>query len=185
MIQIKNVSKSYDGKAVLNGFSCEIPSTGITAFSGASGIGKTTLAKIIANLESADSGSISGLENKKISVVFQEDRLFPHLTALENVSIVSNEQNAREILSDFGLQDDMELKPSEMSGGMCRRVALARAIAFGGDLLILDEPFKGLDADTKKVVFNSVKEFSKSASVLLITHDNDEIENADKIIKLN
>lgn len=184
MIEVKNISKTYDGKKVLNDFSCSIPDTGITVLRGASGIGKTTLIRIIAGLEKADGGRVEGTADKKISVVFQEDRLFAHMTALENASVASDEKTAEKFLKEFGLGEDMDKKPDELSGGMCRRVAIARALAFGGDLLILDEPFKGLDAGTKETVFGTVVNFAKTAAVLLVTHDHVDAGIADRVIDI-
>lgn len=184
MIKIEKLSKSFGEKKVLNDFSCEIPETGLTVISGASGIGKTTLIRLIAGLESADSGSITGLDGKTISIVFQEDRLFPHLTALENASIVSDVQTAERILTAFGLGGDLDKKPSELSGGMCRRVSIARALAYGGDLLLLDEPFKGLDDKLRADVFRFILDYSKSAAVILISHDSGFNSYANKIIEL-
>ena len=184
MIKIENLSKSFGEKKVLNDFSCEIPETGLTVISGASGIGKTTLIRLIAGLETADSGSITGTDGKRISVVFQEDRLFPHLTALENAAIVSDVQTAERILTAFRLGGDLDKKPSELSGGMCRRVSIARALAYGGDLLILDEPFKGLDEKLRADVFEAVLEFSKKSAVILISHDSVFDPYAKKIIKM-
>lgn len=184
MIKIEKLSKSFGSKKVLDDFSCEIPEPGLTVISGASGIGKTTLARLIAGLETADSGSITGTDDRKISVVFQEDRLFPHLTALENAAIASDAQTAERILTAFGLGGDLDKKPSELSGGMCRRVAIARALAYGGDLLILDEPFKGLDEKLRADVFEAVMEFSKKSAVILISHDSGFDSYANKIIEL-
>lgn len=184
MIKLDKISKSFDGKKILNNFSCSISDTGITAVRGASGSGKTTLARIIAGLETADNGKISGLENKKVSFQFQEDRLFPYMTALENASVASDTDTAKSILIRFGLENDLDKKPNELSGGMCRRVSLARALAYGGDILILDEPFKGLDSETKEIVFTAVKEFSKNSCVLLITHDGEDLVNADSVIEI-
>lgn len=183
MIKIQNLTKSYKENIIEN-FSCVIDDTGITVFYGASGIGKTTLLRIISGLEKPDSGQIYGLENKKISYMFQEDRLFSHLTALENVSLVSNENTAKELLKKFGLQNYYNNKIPELSGGMCRRVALARALAFDADVLLLDEPFKGLDNNLKNQIIPVIVDYSKNHSVILVTHDSQEIKVADKIIEI-
>lgn len=184
MISIINISKSFENKKVLDSFSCSIADTGITAVKGASGSGKTTLARIIAGLEKYDSGKITGIIGRKISFQFQEDRLFPHMTALENASVASDTEAAKELLVRFGLENDLDKKPDELSGGMCRRVSLARALAYGGDILILDEPFKGLDYETKEAVFSAVREFSQKSCVILITHDGDDFENSDAVITM-
>jgi NitT/TauT family transport system ATP-binding protein len=185
MIKIENISKKFEDKIIFGNFSCEIPDTGITVLRGASGIGKTTLARIIAGLEKPDGGEITGLKDKKISFVFQEDRLFSHMTALENVQTVSDKTTAEKILTEFGLGEDLNKKPDELSGGMCRRVAIARALAYGGDLLILDEPFKGLDEKLKEKIFQKILDFSTGSAVLLITHDSIDYGKMKKIINLD
>ena len=98
----------------------------------------------------ADGGEIIGSDGMNFSVVFQEDRLFPSLTALGNVSLVSDETTARRLLDLVGLHGSEDKYPDELSGGMSRRVAIARALAYGGDALILDEPFKGLESELKE-----------------------------------
>lgn len=184
MIRINNIYKAFAEKQVLNNVCAEIPDTGIFAISAPSGQGKTTLLRILCSLEQPDSGNITGIKGKKISVVFQEDRLLPWCTALENVSCVSDKAKAIEILSELELQSDLDKKPHELSGGMCRRVALARALAFNGDILLLDEPFKGLDRKLKSKILEIIKVYSQSHCVILVTHDEDELSCADKILKL-
>ena len=185
MIRINNISKAFGEKQVLRNVSADIPDTGIFAICAPSGSGKTTLLKILCSLDSPDSGTIEGIENKKLSVVFQEDRLLPWCTALENVELVCDEKRAKELLKSVELEDDINKKPNELSGGMCRRVALARALAFNGDILLLDEPFKGLDKDLKERIFKLVADYAKNHTVILITHDEEEMSRADKILKLN
>lgn len=184
MIKLKNISKSFNGKTVLNDFSCELPEVGLIGVSGASGSGKTTLARIIAGLTAPDSGTVEGIEKKKIAFVFQEDRLFEHLSALDNVALVADRDASERYLCRFGLENDFNKKPSELSGGMRRRVALARALAYGGDLIILDEPFKGLDDEMKQTVFSAVEEYSQNAAVILISHDLADFEKAKLVINI-
>lgn len=174
MIKIENISKSFGGKQVLKNISAEIPESGIFAVSGVSGSGKTTLLRILAGLEKPDGGTVSGLDGKKISVMFQNDRLLPWLTALENIAVVCNRETAEKWLEKVELLPAADKKPNELSGGMCRRVALARALAFDGDVLLLDEPFKGLDSALRGRMIKSVEEFAQTRPVILITHDSDE-----------
>ena len=183
-ITLKNVTKSFDSVRVLDLPALEIPDTGIFAILGASGNGKTTLLRILAALETPDSGSVEGLDGKKISVVFQEDRLLPTLTALQNVAIVSNEKNAKDALCAVGLSDAADKLPSQLSGGMARRVALARAIAYGGDVYLLDEPFKGLDSEIKNQVVSLFVKLAEKASVIIVTHDEQEAALAAKSVHL-
>lgn len=184
MIELINVSKDFSGRTVFSNISCIVKDKGITAVTGPSGSGKTTLARIISGLDTSFSGEIKKNDCNRITYVFQEDRLLESLNAVENVAIVSDREKAVELLTLFGLGDDLEKKPSELSGGMKRRVAVARALAFGGDLLVADEPFRGLDEDIKKVVFDEIKKFSKLSAVLLITHDSEDIKSAVGIINL-
>lgn len=178
MLKIRNLNKKYDENIVLENFSLDIKDVGITAVMGASGIGKTTLLNIIAGLVPADSAEITS-DFAKISYKFQEPRLFPWLTALENVRIADGkmpEQAAVMWLEAVGLEDDIGKYPYELSGGMCQRVALARTLAHGGDLLLLDEPFSAVDIETKEKLIDVVKEYGRSHAVIVVTHDVAEAE---------
>lgn len=168
---IRNISKSYDGKKVLDKLSFEIPDKGIFGIFGASGHGKTTLLRLICGLEKPDSGEIFGTTELKFSVVFQEDRLLPSLTALENVALVSDKATASGLLERVGLAESANKYPSELSGGMSRRTAIARALAYGGDMLILDEPFKGLEAELKEDIGKLICEYAQTKPVVIVTHD--------------
>ena len=124
-------------------------------------------------------------ENLKIGVVFQDDVLLPWYSAKENVAAVSTEEAAVKWLSAFDLGDSLDKKPNQLSGGMKRRVAVARACAFNPDILILDEAFKGLDYDIKKRVIDILKAEFKDKTIIFASHDKDEIEMfAPRIIEL-
>ncbi len=181
MLEIKNLVKTYGDNTVIGGISLTVPGSGIHGIFGPSGCGKTTLLRLIAGLEKADSGEITGTQGKKIAFVFQEDRLIPACTALRNVSLVSDVETAKRYLKLLHLENDTEKYPGEMSGGMCRRVAIARALAYGGDILILDEPFKGIEKDLKEEVQGIVREYAKTRPVLFVTHDEDEKLIADSV----
>lgn len=183
-IQAEKLTKKYADKTVLKDLTLTFPERGIVCLLGASGIGKTTVLRLFAGLEKPDSGSIAGLENKKISMVFQNDRLLPGFTALENIAAVTSSETAMLWLERMELGDAAGKKPAELSGGMCRRVALARALAFGGDVLLLDEPFKGLDKELKKHIIPYIKEFSENALVIFVTHDDQEAAIADAVFEL-
>ena len=148
MIALDRMTAGYPGKAVFQDVSLRLPDRGTVALMAPSGYGKTTLLRLLAGLMQPQSGEIIGLENKNISFLFQEDRLLPWLTAEKNVALVSDENAARAWLEKMEIPRGDQY-PKEMSGGMQRRVALARAMAFGGDILLLDEPFKGLDEDLR------------------------------------
>lgn len=168
-IILKNISKSYGENTVLDNVNIEIPDCGIFGIFGPSGCGKTTLLRIICGLEKPDSGEITGA--KKFSVVFQEDRLMPTLTALGNVAAVSDNETAKLWLERVGLAESLDKLPSELSGGMKRRVAVARALAFDAEALILDEPFKGLEAELKESIAKLICEYAQNKPVILVTHD--------------
>ena len=185
-ISIECVSKSFGEKEVLCGFSLELPSSGTVAVVGPSGCGKTTLLRIIAGLEKPDSGTVTGTPGH-FSMVFQEDRLLDGVSAYGNVLAVldrKKKQAALDWLGHMGLRDDRNLLPGEMSGGMRRRLAIARAMAFGGDLLLLDEPFAGLDDATREKIYPSIfQNASKARLTILVTHDQKEAERlADRLI---
>lgn len=189
MLEIKNVSKAYGEKKVFDNFSLTLPDQGVYAVCTPSGSGKTTLLRLIAGLEKPDSGEVVLPENAEISVVFQEDRLLSSLNVRGNVAVVLGDIDASRRLADecikrCGLSDVAEKPVSSLSGGMKRRVAIARAVAFGGNILLLDEPFKGLDDATKRMTADFVFENKQNRLTIMITHDLSEAEAyADEIIK--
>lgn len=181
MLEVKNVSKAYDNKQVFDNFSLDFGESGRWALLGPSGCGKTTLLRLISGLEKPDSGEIIFHRPAKISMVFQEDRLLQALDVRGNILAVlgkdaESRRLADECLHRCGLQGVADEFPASLSGGMQRRVAVARAIAFKGDILLLDEPFKGLDDDTKRQVGDFVFENDDNRLTILITHDKDEAQ---------
>ena len=182
-MKVEGLYKAYGDKKVLDGLSFTA-SAGITGIFGPSGIGKTTLLRIIAGLEKPDCGKISDVG--KISFCFQEPRLLPWKSALENASIAERKQGlAREILVSLGLGDDLALHPGELSGGMQKRVALSRSLAARFDTLLLDEPFAGLDNDAAEKAFEAVRQYADGKCVLLVSHDGKAMEKADNIIYIH
>ncbi len=175
-IEVKDLSKSFDGKRVLSGLSFTLPETGVVEIYGPSGGGKTTLLRLLMGLETPDGGEIRGLEGKKFSAVFQEDRLLTQLDAVSNVRFASRvgAEEARACLAWLGLMDLGAQRVASMSGGMKRRVAIARALCAGGDVLVLDEPFKGLDEDTRAKTMECVLRRAAGMLILLVTHDRAE-----------
>lgn len=169
MITLKNVSVSFDGRQIFKDFSLELDNTGIVLITGPSGCGKTTLARLLLGLLSADSGSIE-TNGLRISAVFQEDRLVPSLSALDNVALVSERAAAEKRLAEMKLADSADLYPDELSGGMKRRVAIARALAFGGDVLLLDEAFNGINEELASEILKNIVDEYKDRLIIAVTH---------------
>lgn len=172
MIELKDLTVAYGDKPVLRGLDATLPDDGCVAVRGASGAGKTTLLRVLAGLVAPAAGSISGLSQRCVSMVFQEDRLLPWRSALENVALVSNGDTAREWLALVGLSKEGDSLPGALSGGMRRRVAIARALAYSDDVLLLDEPFTGLDAALRARVAAEIR--SRARLIVLVTHDAEE-----------
>lgn len=175
---ITDLCKTFDDNEVLKNVNITLKDNSIYCLMGASGIGKTTLLRILMGLEHADSGSMSGIDIKSISCMFQEDRLIPYLSAIDNVRIVLRGKNNRDEISNNLLSilpdDSLDMPVSSLSGGMKRRVALARALSYPGKLIILDEPFTGLDKDTKLNVIDYILKMRNNRTLLITTHGTDD-----------
>ncbi len=185
MLKINNLSFSFENNVILKDFSCEFARGERVNISGPSGKGKTTLLRIIASLQKDYEGEIVFGKGIKISMVFQDDVLLPWYTALENVTCVCSGEKAKLWLIRLGLGDALNKYPAELSGGMKRRVALARAICFGGDILILDEAFKGLDDELKREIIAYIIEEYKDRLIIFTSHDKEETQLlATRIIEL-
>ena len=189
-IIITDLCKSFDDNEILKNVNITLEDSSIYCLMGASGIGKTTLLRILMGLERADSGCISGIDTKNISCMFQEDRLIPDLSAIDNVRIVlrrkNNRAEVRNNLLSILPDDSLDLPVSSLSGGMKKRVALARALSYPGKLIILDEPFTGLDKDTKLNVINYILKMRNNRTLLIATHGTDDADLLGaKIIKLD
>lgn len=171
-----NVSFSYGNTAVLNGVTWYLPDSGVVCLWGASGCGKTTALRLLAGLEKPAHGTIRGVG--RVSMVFQEDRLLPWRTALENVMLTgAGEPIARELLSALGLtEEEIGALPIHLSGGQQRRVALARALAAESDILLLDEPFNGLDEGTWQDVVPLILRAAETRPVVLVTHIREQVQ---------
>ncbi len=187
--RLQQVNKSYplqdDVQRIFFDLTRDLPLEGITILLGKSGCGKTTLLRLIANLEQPNSGTITFLKDgvpyqPKIGMVFQESRLFPWMTAAENI-LVSREtfvpEDALPYLELVGLDArDLHSMPDALSGGMAHRVAIARALAFEPDILLMDEPFAALDYFTRMGLQQKLLEIEErtGTAIIFVTHHVDE-----------
>lgn len=182
MICLKNLSFSYENKQVLQDFSLDIPGEGITAFCGPSGCGKTTLLRILGGLEKPDSGRISGMEPKKTAFLFQENRLLPWRKVGQHITDVQSrgsEYPAAHWLRLVELEGEENAFPAALSGGMCRRLALARCLALESSVLLLDEPFTGIDPARAGRILGRIRQMG--IPVILVSHEPEILEQADRI----
>ena len=165
-IIITDLCKTFDDNEILKNVNITLKDNSIYCLMGASGIGKTTLLRILMGLEHADSGIISGIDIKSISCMFQEDRLIPYLSAIDNVRIVLRGKNNRDEIRNNLLSilpdDSLDIP------------VLARALSYPGKLIILDEPFTGLDKDTKLNVIDYILKMRNNRTLLIATHGTDD-----------
>lgn len=192
MIKLIDVTKKYDDMVLLKNFNISFEESEITCLFGPSGVGKTTIANIAANLVTVDEGEVLGTEAAVYSYVFQEPRLLEWYNVFDNLDFVLKDvydnRKRKEIIESYlemvELTDYKIYKPKALSGGMAQRVSIARAFAYPSNVLIMDEPFKGLDMKLKKDMISLFKKLWKESrrTVIFITHDVDEaISLSDKI----
>ncbi|EFK79676.1 amino acid ABC transporter ATP-binding protein [Ligilactobacillus salivarius] len=207
MLELKNISKSFGDKVILNNLNLEVKDGEILCIVGQSGGGKTTLLRCISGLEKIDGGQIlidgqvfdpytNENNDSVIGVVFQEYNLFPHLTVLQNVTLAPTmvlkkkkeiaENEAKNLLNGLALEGKEGLYPFQLSGGQKQRVAIARALAMKPQILCYDEPTSALDpgltATVKDIILNLKKE---GMTQIIVTHDMDFAEEiADNILKV-
>ena len=180
MVEIHDLTKSFQDLRVLEGINLTLEEGKTYCLMAPSGGGKTTLMRILMGLETADSGEIRGLEGKRLAVVFQEDRLCEAYTPLDNVMMTA----APHVTRDTARRELCRLLPEEsvgrpvctLSGGMKRRTAICRAILASGQILLVDEPFTGLDGDTRQEVIRYIKEKTEGKLVVLSTHQEEDVE---------
>jgi NitT/TauT family transport system ATP-binding protein len=174
VIRVSDLTVGYPGKEVLRDVSFHIPAGTHAALMGPSGCGKTTLLRVLLGLQKPQEGSAE--LRGRASCLFQEPRLLPWCTVLQNVNAVLSDKKetlpeAMEWLRRVRLEEVSEQLPARLSGGERQRAALARALAYGGDMLLLDEPLKGQDEALKGELVSLLKEFCRERTLLLVTHD--------------
>lgn len=176
---LKDVTFSYAGKKVISNLNLTLEQGSRTALMGSSGCGKTTLLRLMAGLAQPDSGKISGIPAQGVSVVFQENRLLPTLSVLDNLKLIAPHKTAQELtalLGELHLESEAGSYPAKLSGGMKRRVAIARAMAFESPLLLLDEPFTGLDEAMRAQAAEFILKHSRNGILVAVTHAQQEAE---------
>ena len=184
-LEVKNLSKSFDDNVVVRDFSYTFTS-GVYVLSEPSGAGKTSLLRILCGLEVSDSGIVLKSPHAKTVMMFQEDRLLENLSVMANIALAAQEQSLeqkqalqkciKEALCDVDLEGTESKPVHELSGGQKRRVALLRTLFADADILLFDEPLKGLDEVLKQQVIAFVKPLVESKIVIWVTHTPDEVK---------
>ena len=188
-IIIRTLSKSFGDKRVLEGFDLTVPDGGICCIMGESGCGKSTLIKLIMGIYAPDGGEIAGVPDK-IAAVFQEDRLCEDFSALTNVRITAARGVTSARISEefrvLGLEGNEKTPARQLSGGMRRRVALIRAFMADAPLIILDEPFTGLDPDNRALAIDYVRARRAGKTIILVTHDASDADAlvAEQVVRM-
>lgn len=183
MPELKAVTFRYGDRLVLDGFSLAIPEGGVTAVTGPSGCGKTTLLRLLAGLESPEAGEV--ICPRPAALLFQENRLLPWRNAGQHVTDVlprSRRGEAGRFLALVELEGEEKTYPAALSGGMGRRLALARCLACGGAVFLLDEPFAGVDGPRAGRILDRVR--ALGTPVILTSHTPEVLDRADRVVSL-
>ncbi|CAJ1202501.1 amino acid ABC transporter ATP-binding protein [Companilactobacillus nantensis] len=207
MLKLENITKSFDGKTILNNLNLEVENNSILSIVGPSGAGKTTLLRCIAGLEKVDSGTFSldgkpfdpfdeTAKERVIGVVFQDFNLFPHLSVMENIALAPEmvlkqdkktaQKNVADLLAQLGLTSLKDQYPFELSGGQKQRVAIARALAMQPQILCYDEPTSALDPSLRDTVAQVILDLKNTGiTQIVITHDPDFAKKiADQLLEV-
>ena len=186
MIKLENITLRYGGKLVLDRFSLELPGRGFTALSGPSGCGKTSLLRVLAGLAAPECGTVSGIDPARTAFLFQEDRLLPWRTVRQHIADVLPRARRGEVgkwLAFAEMEGEGDACPAGLSGGMARRLALARCAALGGELLLLDEPFAGVDPARTARMLERLR--ALDVPVVLASHQSQVLSACERMIALD
>ena len=186
MIKVQNITARYGEKLVLDRFCLEIPAQGLTALSGPSGCGKTTLLRVAMGLVRPSEGSVSGVDPARTAFLFQEDRLLPWRTVVQHITDVLprfRRGEAGRWLAFAELEGEENAYPAALSGGVARRLAMARCAALGGDLFLMDEPFAGVDPERTARILDRLRELD--VPVVLATHQPQVLAACDRVVSLD
>lgn len=184
-LAVENLTVRFGEKTVLDCFSLSLPLSGVTALSAPSGSGKTTLLRVLGGLQ-AGGGVVEGVAPGRTAFLFQEDRLLPWRTVGEHISDVLPRERRTEVsrwLELAELEGEADSWPAALSGGMGRRLALARVLALGGELYLLDEPFAGVDAPRAERILKRIR--ALGVPVLLASHEAHILSLADRVVRLD
>ena len=202
MIELKKVNKAFGEKKIIKDLNLIIPDGKTLAIVGPSGGGKTTLLRILAGLESSDSGEfyLDGvpfnpfelkMKEQVVGVVFQDFQLFPHLNIFENITLapkmVLKQTKAEELAASLGISDLLNIYPYQLSGGQKQRVAIARALAMNPRVLAYDEPTSALDPELRQQVERLILSLKEDGvTQIIVTHDLVFAENVgDQLLKVS
>lgn len=186
MIELKDVSLRYGDRMVLDRFSLTLPFSGLTGLTGPSGCGKTTLLRVLGGLERPDSGTVEGVRPEHTAFLFQENRLLPWRTVGQHISDVLPRERRGETeqwLALAELTGEEHTRPSALSGGMARRLAVARCAALGGDLLLLDEPFTGVDVRRARRMLERLR--ALGTPIVLVSHEEPVLAACDRVLSFD
>lgn len=185
--KIENLSFEYENDTIFKNFNYSIDKGDILIVKGRSGVGKTTLLRIISGLEKAKEGKIilddkditnEKIEKRKISYLFQNYSLFPHMTVEKNILYANKKANVNELLEIVNLKGYNKKYPHELSGGEYQRISLIRTIALYPKLILLDEPFSNIDKQLRVKLTKDIKEIAVkfNLTLIIVSHDTEELE---------
>lgn len=182
MIELVDISLRFGQHIVFSHFHTALPDAGVVLLMGESGAGKTTLLRLLAGLLRPDAGEIRGLEARKLSFAFQEPRLLPGRTALDNVRLVSDSDTAEAMLTRLNMREARHDSARTLSGGQQQRVSLARAFAYSDDMVLLDEPFSGLDDRNRQCAAALIR---TAKLAVVVTHEAQDAALLDACLTLH